>query len=128
MLAAVFCGPEAKREAVEVALEDLEPHVAILPAKHHGRMIADKPPSDRSPRLAVTPDGSKPRKPHGFLTVGCADVDALNTAKRAVEKHGWTLRLHHEMPPKPKPSATSLLLADMAQMRAQIAALEARLG
>lgn len=119
-LTACFSGPERLRAKAELALEDVE-RVGLLPSEHWAQM-------NWAGRLTATRSGDDPKEPHGFTALIAADMDALNAAVKAVARHKWVLRTHHETPPKPEPSPEQSLAATVAEMQAEIAALKARLG
>jgi hypothetical protein len=103
-------GPADSRAAAEVALEDAG--LALLPSDHHALM-------DWRSKFPDTPDDV------AWITVLGKDV---NAAVRAVEPCGWALRVHSPTPVPPKPSDAQVLTATIAEMRADIDALKAKVG
>jgi hypothetical protein len=126
-LIACLSGPERTRANVDVALEDARiPH---LPDDHHGMMDwTSKLPPYASEEAEKQAKKHKHHGPQGFVTVHVADADGLNAAVSAVEPHGWALRVHYPEPPKPEPSPERQIAATLADMRAEIDALKAKVG
>lgn len=144
-LIACLSGPERTRAHVEVALEDIRvpqlpttgpcpcgcPHQGLRGEQigHHALMnwVSKLPPY-------ASEEHEKQAKKHkrageqGFITMSVADIDELNAAVVAVAKHGWVLRVHYEEPPAPEPSPEQRLAATLDEMRAEIAALKAKVG
>lgn len=101
-------GPSETRAQAEVALESAG--IPQLPSDHHARENwASKFPEDQ----------------HEFITCVCDDI---NQPTQAVEPAGWVLRVHYPMPDEPKPSVEQVLTANIEEMRAEIAALKAKVG
>ena len=109
-LTLALSGPERTRAACELAIEDAG--LALLPSDHHARW-------DWEHKLPA------PKK-HGWTHAIAADADALNACVRAVEPHGWVLRAHFDTPPKPQPTPAQVMAATLAEMRAEIDALKAK--
>ena len=109
----VLSGPESKRAAVEVALEDAG--IFPLPEDHHALM-------DWGTKL---PFDAKKEKAHGWLTCQADDIDAP-TASAA--KHKWRLRIHYQTPPPPEPTTEQLLLAELQSLRAEVELLKTKAG
>lgn len=100
-------GPARTRAKAEVALETKR--LRVLPDEHHAVMNwRAKFPSDTDEWITV-------------------EADHPDEVVAAVEGAKWRLRVHYEMPPKPKPVAT-VPVATLEDMHARIAALEARVG
>lgn len=102
-------GPARTRAKAEVALECAR--VELLPPGHHGAI-------DWSRRLPQ-------ERGRELLTVLHGDVDEVANAVRDAR---WTLVAHHPLPPEPEPTPEQRLHATIAEMRAEIAALKARIG
>lgn len=143
-LIACLSGPERARAHVEVALDDIRvpqlPTTGSCPcgcphAGPRGEQIGHHALMDWTSKLPpyASDEHEKQAKKHkrggeqGFVTVSVADADELNRAVAAVEKHGWVLRVHYEEPPAPEPSPEQQIAATLDEMRAEIAALKARL-
>lgn len=114
-LVAVLSGPEKTRAKVEVALEHA--HLSTLPADHHA--------IGRRSYGAEHWDGYLPADDdHGFIAVLVDGADELNRAVAIVEKHGWVLRVHYELPAEPKADPLRSVLEEYER---RIAHLERRL-
>ncbi len=109
----VLSGPASNRAKAEVALE--QAGIPLLPADHYAQM-------DWERKLTPLASGEKPKTAQAFITVAHPDI---NAPVAAVEKHGYVLRVHHEMAPEPQPSVEQVLTATLAEMRAEIDALKA---
>ena len=128
-------GPEKTRAKAELALE--KARLTIIPstewpiqrpsyqAEHWPHMTAwpvvrlpDKDEYVAAPHVDT-------KLEHGFVAVLAETEELFHAAYACVEKHGWVLRTHYELPPKPKPDPTSTLMATIADMQAEIAALKA---
>lgn len=81
--------------------------------------------TDHDYGLSPHPAGEEIVEPQAFVTV---DGDDVNLALGTVSPLGWHLRLHHESVPEPQPNPIVALTATLAEMRAEIAALKARIG
>lgn len=140
----ILSGPENTRANVEVALEDA--HLPIFPPDHYaiGRksyqaegwphltpypMVRmpdkDDPEKASDPPVFAPAPGVDASQQHGFVAVLANDVTALNVAVRVVEPFGWTLRVHHDLPPEPQPDP---IVQTFTRMEQRIAELESRLG
>lgn len=106
MYSIAISGPADTLPLAEDALRDAR--IPVYPADHWAPM----------PWTAKFPDDTDE-----WLTVEHEDVDHVS---RVVESAGWRLRVHYEVPEKPKPSAEQQLAATVAEMQARIAALEGR--
>lgn len=68
---------------------------------------------------------SKRKQPVAFVTV-TAEEDQLDAVVACASTLGYRLRLHHETPPEPEPSAEMRIAATLADMRREIDELKAR--
>jgi hypothetical protein len=71
------------------------------------------------------PQGKKAKQPVAFVTVLTED-DQLDKVEGCAETLGYVLRLHHETPGAPEPSAEMELASTLADMRREIDELKAR--
>jgi hypothetical protein len=71
--------------------------------------------------------GEEPPQPAAFVTV-TADEEQLDAVAERAATLGYVLRLHHETPPEPEPSAELQLAATLADMRREIDELRTRLA
>lgn len=116
-------GPETTRPKVERALEDA--NLAVFePTEWPIRR--DSYSAEHCQHLPVVPSGPEPNEPYGFVAVlGHDESASMSVAQRAVEPYGWVLRMHHKLPPEPKPDPVTATLQAMQQ---RIAELESRVG
>ena len=140
-LIACLSGPERTRANVDVVLDDIRvpqlpttgpcpcgcPHAGLTgePVGHHALMDwTSKLPPYASEEHAAQAKKAKRHGEQGFVTLSVADAEELNRAVAAVEPCGWVLRVHYDEPDPPK---LDPIAATMAEMRAEIDALKARL-
>jgi hypothetical protein len=71
--------------------------------------------------------GETPSQPIAFVTV-TADEDQLDAVAACAQTLGYSLRMHHETPPPAEPSDEMKLAATLAEMRAEIDELKARVA
>lgn len=104
----VVSGPAESRAHAEVALEDAG--LPLLPKDHHALM-------DWRSKF--------PHDDDAFVTVVGKHPDQAVGALEGLE--GWRLRVHYPTPEKPEPSPEQQFAATVADMKAEIEALKARL-
>lgn len=118
----ILSGPEKTRAKAELALE--KAHLTIIPP-------TEWPINRRSykaehwPHLTQLPSGQPPDDDHGFVGVLAETEAAFHAAYGCVDKAKWVLRIHYELPEKPKPDPSLALAATIQQMQARIEVLEA---
>lgn len=118
----VLSGPEKTRAKAELALE--KANLTIIPP-------TEWPVSRKSyaakdwPHLTARPSGQPPDEEHGFLAVLVETEQAFHAAYGVVAKAKWVLRLHYELPAKPKADPIDALTATIQKMQAEIAELKA---
>ena len=106
MLTIALSGPADTRAHAEVALEDAR--VPVYPADHHA-------PMDWNAKFPGDTDE--------WITVEHEDPGHVASI---VEPAGWRLRVHYETPEAPRPTAAQIQAATIAEMRAELDALKAR--
>lgn len=82
-------------------------------------------PAGRDHGLPATPTGKKIRQAASFLTVDGDDIDHI---AESVASLGYVLRMHHDTPETPEPSAEDRIAATLADMRREIAELKAQVS
>jgi len=87
--------------------------------------VGDVMSVDHDHGLPPLASGEEIREAQGFITLLGEDIDA---ASRAVAGLGWRLRLHFPTPEPPPPNEMDLLREDVANLKAQMADLKARLA
>lgn len=121
-LVAWFSGPERTRAAMEVALEDAK--LPIFPPDHYavGRKSYS---AEDCKHLAPLLSGTEPSEAHEFVAILADGIGDVNRASGVVEPHGWVLRMHHDLPPEPKPDP---IIQTFNRMEQRIAELEHRIA
>lgn len=115
-------GPEKTRAKAELALE--KARLTIIPPTEWP-IQRQSYQAEHWPQLTQLPSGQPPDEEHGFIAVLAETEAAFHAAYTCVEKAKWVLRVHYELPEKPKPDPTVALMATIAEMQAEIAALKA---
>lgn len=111
-LTCCLSGPERTRAQAELALETAR--IPIVPDGHYSLMGWET-------KLQLDDK-------HALLNIQVRDAEQLNQAVTVVEKAKWVLRVHHDTLPEPEPTAEQTLAATVEEMRAEIAALKAKVG
>ena len=140
----VLSGPEKTRAKAELALE--KARLTIIPPtewpiSRRSYQAEDWPSISPYPLVRLPEKKGKPERneyaPAPFVNTDdqwghvavLAETEALFHASYAcVEKAGWVLRQHYELPPMPEPDPMVKLAATIQEMKAEIAALKAGRG
>jgi hypothetical protein len=110
LLTIILSGPKTVEQQARTALASAG--YSVHPTSHdHG--------------LPSTPTGKKVRQAVSFLTVEAEDVDAVAAT---VAPLSYVLRMHHDTPEPPVPSAEERIAATLAGMQREITELKAQVG
>ena len=141
-IVAILSGPEKTRAKAELALE--KARLTIIPSKEWP-ILRESYAAEHWPHLTPYPMVRLPEKKGkperneyapapfvntddewGHVAVLAETEQLFHAAYACVEKAGWVLRQHYELPPMPPPDPMTKLMATMQEMQAEIAALKAR--
>lgn len=81
--------------------------------------------TERDHGLPPCADGEDIREAQSFIT---AEGDDIDRAHQVVSSLGWGLRMHYPTPEPVPPSAEAVLAQELAELKAEVAALKARMA
>lgn len=109
----VLSGPESARAKAEIALE--KARLTVIPP-NEWPIQRQSYKAEHWPHLTQLPSGQDPDEEHGFVAVLAETEQAFHAAYGVVEKAGWVLRVHYELPSKPEPDPITATLQEMRSL------------